>query len=257
MGRKLNSDEHLNKIYKSNFGTTFQVIEYFNATNVTIRDLDNNCIIKNVEIGALKNGRIRSPYDKVVYGIGYYGEGNYKAKINGKFTKHYITWSAMMQRCYSKSKERQTYEDCTVCEEWHNFQNFAKWYDENYYEIEGEKMCLDKDILFKGNKIYSPNTCIFVSNRINCLFVKCNKSRGVCPIGVSYLKKLNKYSADCNTTNDMKRIHIGVYNTQEEAFNRYKQFKEKTIKEVAEQYKDRIPQKLYNAMYKYEVNITD
>ena len=64
--------------------------------------------------------------------------------------------------------------DCSVYEGWHNFQNFAKWYEDNYYEIEEEQMHLDKDILVKGNKVYSPDTCVFVPETINGLFVKSN-----------------------------------------------------------------------------------
>lgn len=57
--------------------------------------------------------------------------------------------------------------------------------------------------------------------------------------------------------NKQKLIYLGCYNTQEKAFEVYKQFKENYIKEVADYYKDQIPQKLYDAMYKYEVDIND
>lgn len=80
----------------------------------------------------------------------------------------------MLERCYSaRYQERKpTYKGCSVCDEWLNYQNFAKWYDDNYYEIKGEIMCLDKDILVKGNKIYSPENCVFVPNYINVLFAR-------------------------------------------------------------------------------------
>lgn len=79
----------------------------------------------------------------------------------------------MLRRCYDKQfQERQpTYKGCIVCEEWYNFQNFAKWFDENYYEIEGEKIALDKDLLKLNNKIYSPSTCCFLPQRINVSLV--------------------------------------------------------------------------------------
>ena len=85
----------------------------------------------------------------------------------------------MLERCYDTehSYKFPTYENCIVCDEWLNYQNFARWFDINYYEIEGEVMCLDKDILFKGNKIYSPKTCIFVPRGINNLFTKNDKCR--------------------------------------------------------------------------------
>lgn len=74
----------------------------------------------------------------------------------------------MMNRCYGdKHKYSQySYKGCTVCEEWHNYQNFAKWYEDNYYNCE-EELELDKDIIIYGNKLYSPETCLFVPKLVN------------------------------------------------------------------------------------------
>ena len=169
--------------------------------------------------------------------------------------KTYKTWQSLLQRCYdTKLHEKYpTYKNCTTCEEWHNFQNFAKWYDENYYEIDGEIMCLDKDILIKGNKVYSPETCIFVPRRINILFTKTDANRGNLPIGVT--QKNDKYVITMRI--NKKFVSNKSYKTPQEAFKVYKYFKEKYIKEIADEYKDKIPVKLYNAMYKYKVEITD
>ena len=121
-------------------------------------------------------------------------------------------------------------------------------------------MELDKDILFKGNKIYSPNTCVFVNKTINCLFTKSNKIRGDLPIGVK-LGKNNKYVSQYSYYDFIKKKKIkkglGYYNTIEEAFNSYKIAKENNIKRVADYYKEKIPKKLYEAMYNYKVEITD
>ena len=70
----------------------------------------------------------------------------------------------ILERGYSKlwKEKHPTYENVYVCEEWHNFQNFAKWYYNNYYSINEERMEIDKDILYKNNKVYSPDTCIIV-----------------------------------------------------------------------------------------------
>lgn len=196
----------------------------------------------------------------MVYGVGYTGKGKYKIyDNNGKKTKHRIYWGNILQRCYDVKRLEKfpTYKDCEVCKEWHNFQNFCEWFDNNYYEIDGEKMCLDKDILCKGNKIYGPETCVFVPNKINMIFVKRQNGRGDLPIGVS--KNGDKYEARANYYSDGKtrRKYLGVYSTPEEAFNAYKRFKESYIKQVADEYKDKIPQKLYDALYTYEVEITD
>lgn len=134
-------------------------------------------------------------------------------------------------------------------------QNFGKWYDENIYYVENEKMQLDKDVLVKGNKIYSPETCIFVPQRINLLFVKSNLTRGEYPIGTIYNKVNNKFISYLNKNN--KQIYLGSYDTSKEAFYKYKQEKEKHIKEIANEYKSKIPQRLYDALYNYQVEITD
>ena len=169
----------------------------------------------------------------------------------------------MLKRCYDEEylKKYLTYKGCEVAKNLLNFQNFGDWYEDNYYKIPSEKMHLDKDILVKGNKIYSAENCIFVPERINTLFTKCDKVRGECPIGVSYSKQDKKFQTYCRVydfkENKGKQIHLGYYETLEQAFEIYKQFKEQYIKQVADEYKDKIPQKLYDAMYNYEVEITD
>lgn len=205
-----------------------------------------------------KNKNIVSPYCKTVYGIGYIGEGDYPACIDKKKTKCYTVWTDMIRRCYDENDQKHvTYKDCEVCEEWHNYQNFAQWYSENYYEIPNEIMCLDKDILIKGNRVYGPDTCIFVPNRINALFTKSNSNRGLYPIGVSVHQGHYKahMSKIINGKKQMK--YYGKYDTPEQAFECYKQIKEEYIKEVAEEYCGLIPDTLYFALCAYEVNIDD
>ena len=167
----------------------------------------------------------------------------------------------MLGRCYNpKYQEKEpSYKGCMVEEYLLNFQHAAEWYNENYYEIPGEKMCLDKDILCKGNKIYSRETCIFVPQRINNLFTKSDKSRGKNPIGVTELPSGN-YQVQCWAGNG-KQIYLGTYITKEEAFQVYKQCKKKVIKETIDSYEGKIPEphygRLKTAMYNYEVEIDD
>jgi hypothetical protein len=202
-------------------------------------------------------GQVRNPYDKTIYGVGFLGEGEFKAYISTQTpTIEYKLWSRVMERCYCDSylKKRPSYIGCSVDQRWYSFQNFAKWYGENYYEVEDEMMHLDKDILVKGNKIYSPETCVFVPARINMLFTKSNAKRGMFPIGVSLYN--GRYKAYSNNSKG-KKVTIGSYDSIEEAFHSYKTFKEKVIKEVAEEYKDRIPNSLYESLLQYKVEITD
>ncbi|MNG05095.1 AP2 domain protein [compost metagenome] len=163
----------------------------------------------------------------------------------------------MLRRVYDEKmlKNNPSYVDSVVEEEWNNFQNFAEFYNENYYEIEGERVALDKDILVKKNKAYSPETSLFVPQRINNLFVKPDLSKRELPIGVTFDKQTNKYKAQCGIGKRTKSL--GRYNTPEESFNAYKTYKESVIKQVANEYKDKIPLKLYEALMRYEVEITD
>ena len=144
----------------NNFGSEIIIIGYRKYSEIDVYFPEYDWTFKNATYQSFKNGEIKCPYEKRVYGIGYLAEGKYKPKENGKHTKVYKTWKDMLGRCYdTKIQEKYpTYKDCKVDKNWHNFQNFAKWYYDNYYEVEGERMELDKDILFKHNKIYSPET---------------------------------------------------------------------------------------------------
>lgn len=167
----------------------------------------------------------------------------------------------MLSRCYSAKfqEKRPSYIGCSVSDDWLYYPNFKKWYDENYYEINNKTAQLDKDILIKGNKIYSADTCVFVPGFINNLFTKRQKLRGELPIGVNYDKASKKYRAQLNIFENGKktRKNLGYFTTPEEAFEVYKQAKENYIKETADNYKDKIPAELYEAMYSYRVDIND
>ncbi len=247
----------------NNFGSRMVIVGYRKWKDIDAYFPQYNWIAKNMRYDHFKKGNVSCPYEKRVFNIGYIGEGKCKVSENGKHTKCYNTWHDMLRRCYNaKYREKKpTYKECEVCDDWCNYTNFGNWYEENYYEIEGERMCLDKDILHKGNKIYSPENCIFVPERINLLFTKNDKTRGKYPIGVHYNKQNKKFRAECSVydfeTNKKKSRFLGYYNTPTEAFEVYKKFKEKNIKEVADYYKNQIPKDIYDAMYNYKIDIDD
>lgn len=250
-------NERLGESRTMNCGCDAEIIEYNNANDITIIFKTTKEIIKST-YRMFKLGQIKSHYRVSVYGMGIMGLEGIMDKDTKKVSKAFKSWSHMLERCYTDRihKLRPTYIGCEVCEEWLYYTNFKKWYDNNYYKVENECMHLDKDILHKGNKTYSPDNCIFVPQFINDLFTKRQNDRGEYPIGVSLRSNSNKYSCRCNR-NRGKSNYVESFNTPEEAFYRYKYIKEQYIKEVAEQYKDNIPNSLFNAMYKYEVEITD
>lgn len=169
---------------------------------------------------------------------------------NAKFYSH---WKGILNRCFNENlhKKYTTYDDCEVCSEWLLLSNFKKWFDENY--IEGYQ--LDKDILVKGNKLYSPQTCCFVPRNINTLLTKSNSSRGKCLIGVTFNKSKGKYEAHVNING--KTRHFGGFTNEYDAFIKYKNEKEKEIVRIANEYKDRINENVYNSLINYKVEITD
>ena len=225
------------------------VVEKYNRSDDIVVKFPDSNYTTNSTWANFKKGHVRNPFDLTVCGVGFIGNGAYKTKDKGRINKRYDVWTGMLRRCYSN--EYSAYKNAYVCDEWHNYQNFAKWFDENFYQVEGSRMELDKDILIKGNKTYSPQTSIFAPQRINSLFAKCSTPRKDIPIGVEWCKKDKKYRV--NYSNE----HAGYYDSAIEAFYHYKESKEKQIKEIAEEYKNKIPRALYNAMIAYQVEITD
>lgn len=190
--------------------------------------------------------------NKLILGVGVNDINSTITKEDGIVIQSYRIWYGLLLRCYGKYKTKSNaYDNCYVCEEWLRFSNFKKWFDENY--MDGYQ--LDKDILFKGNKLYSPETCCFVPQEINKLLTKHEKGRGKYPIGVHR----DKWAFVAQISYDSIQKVIGRYDTQEEAFMSYKQEKEKHIKEVAQKYynEGKITKNVFDALMNYEVKITD
>ena len=197
---------------------------------------------------------------KLVYGIGINNQ-EIPINVDGKQTKEYKLWQGMLYRCTSKCWNRYpTYAGATCSENFKSFSFFYKWCQEqvgfNNTNSNGKRWCLDKDILFKGNKLYSEDTCVFIPHRINSLLIKSNATRGEYPIGVYWDNRANKFRVYCEIGGEPKK-HIGYYDTLQEAFVAYKAFKEDIVKQVAEQYRELIDKRAYKALLAYEVEITD
>ena len=162
----------------------------------------------------------------------------------------------MIERCHKeklKDKYPTYYGICRVSDEWLNFQNFAEWYENNYYGIPNESCQLDKDIIKRGNQVYCPEYCMFVPQSINLLFARKKRFRGELPCGVT--KKKNGYMVQIGYNHIVE--NLGIYPTIETAFMAYKQRKEEMVKESAEKYKYILPERVYEALYKWEAYIDD
>jgi len=236
-------------------GEIMFIVKYNKASDIVIQFKTTGELI-TCNYGEFKSGKIKSHFIPSVYGVGI--TGLERAKEGNLPIKSYAVWNDMLSRCYSiKRQERQpTYIGCSVCDEWLYYSNFKKFYDEKFYIVEGFRTELDKDILIKGNKVYSPKTCVFVPSNINNLFTSRKKFRGEYQIGVHLDKRTNKYSSYCNTA-DIPQKYLGAFLTPLEAFEAYRKCKEQVIKDIANKYKMQIPNNLYNAMINYIVEIND
>jgi len=190
------------------------------------------------------------------YSVGTGTRGEYPSYINGKQTPSYVIWGGMLKRCYDPKylAKQPTYVDCTVVEDFKNFQYFAKWCD-NQVGFGNKGWQLDKDILVKGNKLYSEDNCAFVPREINGLVVRCNAKRGVYPIGVSFDKQTGRYLSQCRGVGNAR--HVGRFDTIGEAFSAYKVAKELEVKRVAKLFKGLIDDRVYNKLVEWEVDFND
>lgn len=233
-------------------GYIMTIVNYNNCNNIDV-EFDSGYIAKNIQYKNFLRGNVKDKFEPSFLGIGYTGDGKFVTKINGKHTYIYNKWRAMLTRCYGKN-QRKTYDDCYVCKEWLNFQTFAQWLVDNLYEVDGEQMELDKDIKIKNNKVYSPDTCMLIPKRINDVILNRSFDRSDICLGV--YKHGNRFTAACNKLDDDSR-YIGIFDTREEAFDAYKLVKENEIRRIADLYKDKIPEHVYDAIISYKIEITD
>jgi hypothetical protein len=243
------------KVCKSLNSGDFKIVKYNDNRNVEVQFLKTG-YEATVELVQVKRGNVKDPYLPSVCGVGILG-AKYPITINSILTKEYTLWCSMLKRCYSNAyKKRQpTYEGCEVSNNFKSYEYFYEWCNKQV-GFNNKDWQLDKDLLTKGNKVYSENTCIFIPAEINLLLVKREALRGTHPIGVRWHKRDKAFVAKVNK-NKGKQEHLGYFATELEAFNAYKQAKESFIKEQAEKYKSQIDPRAYNALMNYEVNIDD
>ena len=269
MGNKIDRTGETNV---SNEGCIMKIVEYNNAFDIVIEFQDEHKYRLCTQYSNFKNGKCKNPFFASVFGYGYLGidkNGNIPKAHESKDGKSVATWEYnkwmnMLQRCFNnKYKEKHpTYKEATCCNRWLCFANFLEDLEvlkQEYNWDDDEKLNLDKDILHKGNKLYSLENCVLMPDYINNLFTKQNANRGNCPIGICYNKKSKKYQARCNVNGKLKSL--GYYSTPLEAFSAYKIAKENEIKRIANDcvLKGFITQdsRLYNAMMGYQIGIDD
>lgn len=174
---------------------------------------------------------------QLVHGIGT-NDADYKVhkteRVNGKKKQvwvcpFYLKWKDMLKRAYDPKEHARypTYAGVTVCKEWHRFSVFRAWMERQDWE--GNH--LDKDIIYPGNKQYSPEACCFVSPQLNTLLSDSGAIRGKFKQGVSWDNQRKMFKAQCRVNG--KNKNLGYYDTEDEAYRAYVRFKQELIREYA------------------------
>lgn len=188
---------------------------------------------------------------EIGFGDFYNSGGKHKTKVNGVKTNNYVVWRGMIRRCYKAEMQEKhpTYIGCSVCEEWHDFQVFAEWVENQEYGSCGYQ--LDKDILVAGNKIYGPDTCCFVPRDLNMLLIDSGASRGKHPQGVSFKKDVSRFHAGLRMYGRYR--HIGYYGCAEKAHQAYKSAKERYVKNRALSWANKIDWNVFVALMNWQL----
>ena len=209
--------KHIGEVHLSGKGEVIYVVDGGSKRNYCTILLDNREY--EVKYCHVKDASIKNPYCPNIYDKGYLGVGKAIASVNRKESKSYKVWKSILERVYSAKSlaKYPTYIGVKVCEEWHNFQVFDKWFQKNF--ING--YALDKDLLSGDTKIYSPETCIFLPPALNSFFT--NKRRGNTSnyIGVYWHKGDKRWRTSISDIHSQKKIDLGCYDTQEEANEAY------------------------------------
>lgn len=256
---KLNRTPIENRLGESklnNQGRKMTVVKYRSDSDIDVQ-FENGFVVEGTQYQLFERGTISDPFYPSLYGVVYMGMRTPYSKSN-EYAKPYEVWSGMMKRCYNEHCTRHIwYEDCEVDERWHNFATFYQWWNENYYELPDGmgRIELDKDFKVKECRIYSPDTCLLIPQRINGAKPKARTIDREFPIGLTYQANRGKYQVRMNKYG--RDTIIGLYDTKEEAFAVLKREKEGELKRLAELYKLYIPKEVYDAVINYEVEITD
>ena len=191
---------------------------------------------------------------KLIYGVGF-NDRKYPARIGKDKTLEYSHWQKMLMRCYKSNKTTNpSYMKCTVSDNFKNYSYFYEWCQNQFgFGLDGYH--LDKDILVKNNNIYSEDTCVFIPQQINNIFLSSKSRRGEYPVGVSFSKHYGKF--ECHVMRESKRTNLGLYKNPNDAFMVYKKNKEDYVKYMANKHKDKIDHRVYEALMNREICIDD
>jgi len=246
VNKKANKHLFEGKTYISSKYGVFKIVEYLGTSQVRV--LFDNGYTTTTTLNSILKDRVKNPTYPVLQGVGYIGVGKYNSKTHKKLYKR---WSSMIDRCYKSilQEKHPTYKDVTVCEEWHNFQNFAKWMEDNYRPETMQGWELDKDLLSNFTPTYSPETCCFIPSSLNSLlgFIYSN-------VVITEIK--GKYYINIMVNKVRKVIKN---NTLKEALEIYVNKRTEQSNIILNKHRDKLPIKIIkrfeNLILEIEVNI--
>lgn len=202
-------------VWESKLYGRFDVVDYHGCESVIVRFIETGFETKSTS-QAVRNGNIKDRLARSVFGVGFIGDGKYNS--GHKHLDAYRSWHGMLMRCYYEPviSKHKTYIGCTVCDDWHDFQKFANWYYENYPDDEF-KYDLDKDLKVIGNKVYSPETCLFVRQGVNKFVMDAGAARGQFMIGVTFEERTGRFVSVCSEPSTGRQRKVGRFSTEVEA----------------------------------------
>ena len=181
---------------------------------------------------------------KLTYGVGI-NDADYVVKkfemidcVSGKRKRkkvwecpYYRAWGSMLKRCYSDKyqESRPTYAGCSVSEKWLTLTGFKSWMEKQDWE--GKQ--LDKDLFIEGNKVYSAETCVFVTQLVNTFTTDSRAARGEWLIGVYWNKPAGKFQSSCRNPFTSKKEYLGLFTCEQQAHEAWKKRKLELAHELA------------------------
>lgn len=187
---------------------------------------------------------------KLLRGVGINDAEYAVSPRKGQRCPFYNKWESMLKRCYGYKYQQAnpSYIDCKVVEEWKIFSNFKAWMEKQDWQ--GKQ--LDKDILVPGNKIYGPDTCVFVDVKTNIFITEAGAARGEWPIGVYWHTCSNKFMARCSNPFTGKNEYLGRFTCPNEAHKVWlKRKQELAILLAAEQTDERVAKAIVDRYMNY------
>ena len=213
-------EKYLGKTFQSNNHGCFKIVGYTSSTKVDVVFLETG-FKTTTHIALITRGEVKDCFKPTVQGFGIIGTENVRDN-EGVILETYRKWESMIGRVYSKSVKTDVnnpYFSTSISEDFRWFKDFRSWC-EKQIGFGNQGWHLDKDILIKGNKVYSEDTCCFVPPEINTLILKADRIRGKYPIGVYEDKQAGKFKVRISV--EGKHKHVGRYYCEKEAFYAYK-----------------------------------